>query len=449
MLFLDPSLKSMYDFECTVPEKHCTLQALSKEIYRITQIIYGYSCENKRIRFQYLDNNNLILWLDYSKISESTWNRDINEIKEILYRSKVSDRFQQQFSINKALDILGIHEPQEGYGAYLQVLYFFYMFNYFAFPDINVFKIFYKEKPGYVYGIDEGLASGRYVSFILSNILSNNDLFDYFLSTLHMIDMLYFYTDEKIKEMDSFRIGVEYEEKDVLKQVLSVFYNMSMRTYCDDLLETLKRDSMLFYYDPLEIPPFDIWKHTYIALDELDDFLYTDLVYKFCKQIDKKIEIREKIKFKESAAVRFLYRLLDYDLDWMYNFEQDGFLLEYVDNTLKIQPLRIAIVIKTYNDLIHRIKARICNGNSLQTFKSALTSNGGLKEGPLTTLSIRFFMLACFAEYLNATDENTYGRFRFQYLIPEINALTVYKELYRQDSLEAVKKNLMYILTKL
>ena len=177
----------------------------------------------------------------------------------------------------------------------------------------------------------------------------------------------------------------------------------------------------------MEISPFDSWKKLSISVEDIDDFLYDDKLYWFVKQKVNKIEIRDKIKFIESGAVKNLKLLIDYDIQWMKYFNVDNglFLSNGDDGKTYIYALKIAVIIKTYNDLINKEKVKIISGikEKKQPLRTAIH----------ITLPIRIFLLACQSQYLNATEPRGIYKLRFlnEFLYPEMETMETIMEIFQ------------------
>ncbi len=139
MLFEDKELRSVYDFDREVPDHKANLYELSKELFKLTHLI----ANKKQVKFYYPNINNQSIYVDYYHISEDVFSRSQNDIKELLYRNEIAGKDQQQFSLNKNPKQFHIYEPDDldDYKHYLQLLYFFYILNYFVYPKKNIFKL--------------------------------------------------------------------------------------------------------------------------------------------------------------------------------------------------------------------------------------------------------------------------------------------------------------------
>lgn len=443
MLFKEKELKSNYDFG-QVLEKDSDSDSLVKEIMNKTSMLYSMWKENKIVNLHHKDNNDKKIVVDLNLVSDSTWNRSFNEIKEILVRKELNGQDQEQFSICKALKKFNVYMPSQINEdiTYLQILYFFYMMNYFIFPNVNIFKKFSKENINYLNAYDEGTSNGIYCHFIISNILDNEIVFRWFYEYCFMTsyfqdryciavkelfenckdnDELYHHLYTKIENL-------QLNESNYNQKVYSIFecadymHGYTMLAYCLDVLNNL--DEAYFYFDELELPPFENWKNRYIDVEKIDDFLEENQLYWFCKQKIEKIESRDRIKFLNSKAIQFLKDFIEYDMqptDYYSDYRKGSFI-EIKDGVAQIYALRIAIIIKTYNDLTNLLKVKIKSGKKqeLHPLKTSLSIKS-TKGVFFPTLVIRLFMLACHSQYLNATcnHEIYFERFKKEFLYPE------------------------------
>ncbi len=438
MLFKEKQLHSNFDFDYELSDDIATLNYLCKEIQKITSILLSLLEKEYVVKLTYEDNNGNSIFIDKSKISDKVWYRDISEIRNLLYRNEVDGRDQSQFSIGKALKDFGIEKPKdsEKYKEYLKLLYFFYMINYFVFPDKNIFKFLSEKNSSYIKTYDEGTDDGKYLSFIIDNILTNSDEFIKFMKIDRKISMIMeeisiFYKNDnygQLVSLEKIREDIEYDVgENPLSKMWFFCYRYTIKNYCYDLLQNLKFGESNLVFEQMEISPFDSWKKLYISVEDIDDFLYDDKLYWFVKQKVNKIEIRDKIKFIESGAVKNLKLLIDYDLQWMKYFNVDNglFLSNGDDGKTYIYALKIAVIIKTYNDLINKEKVKIISGikEKKQPLRTAIH----------TTLPIRIFLLACHSQYLNATQPRGIYKLRFfnEFLYPEIEIMETIMEIFK------------------
>lgn len=449
MLFQKQELASLFDFDKNLPDHLANLDVLASEILSITQILQLYYNNNESISFHVKDNNHRTVFVDLYNVSEKTWYRNKNEIKEILYRGKVNDHYQTQFSINKALTVFGIEEPHEKveYKKYLQLLYFFYIINYFAFPKKNIFKLLSKKHYNYLHSYDEGIENGQYLSFIMSNILTNKETLAYYIDKTQLISVLMndlsLKINERVLDIDSNQLliikkQIESSSKktqSVLNDLIAYCESFAMMSYCQGMYDNLTLDPEIFHFEPLKIAPFSIWKKEYILYENLDQFLYSNELYIFCKQIEGKVEVRDKLKFINSQAIVFLKQFLEYDRTWIKDFHEDseGLVIQIHNGQMYIYALKIAVMIKTYNDLINKMKMRVLTGHNhaLKTLRYILSTNWNYENTLPATFAVRFFLLAAHAQYLSAiSKDNWYELFQNQILFPEIMFLKVMKEIY-------------------
>lgn len=442
MIFEDKLLSSIYDLDHNLKEEH-DLLSVSKEIYRITQLLLQKYESREVVKFYHHDNNNELIYVDFNLVSENTWYRSVSEIKQILYRYPESS----QFSIHKSLFNLGIRDSQDTYehNRYLQLLYLMYIINYFAFPNLNIFKKIHQDHFNNAY--DEGTTDGRFISFILKNLLDDNDTFlrfqQEFINITDISNDLAiqcrllsqeFPLSNICENILETIIGLKHDwislqhQKDPIYSLMEYCQFFSMRSYCLDLYKNLTGDINPFKYQPLMIPPSISWKQRYISIEELDAFLMEDEVYRFCYQKEKYPEVCDKIKFMQGKSVAFLKKLIAYDHDWI-QYNDGHILIEIVNDIECVYALKAAIVIKTFYELTTVFKARI---NHTYPLRSLLSINFDKINLFPSTLPIRYFLLACHSQYLNATMGDTYyPQFKIEYIIPELLFLKLMSEAYR------------------
>lgn len=442
MLFREKELASIYDLDHEQIDNHVDLSSLSVEIYEKTQLLYLYWKENKTVTFFHADNTGLVHRVDFAKVSRYTWNRSVGEIREILYRKEIDGKKQAQFSISKAVSLFCKEKVEWSLTdqQYLQLLYFLYMMNYFAFPGKNVFKFLLTDS--YRRSYDEGCDQGTYLHFILMNLLDHPSVL---LAFCRMNDELSLYMEqlsenvvslcskgchaEKIVSacgpLPSELFSSQEGQKDALTRMMESCQLYAMRGYVHDLCTNLEKNRECFLPQPLKIKPFESWKQAYIDIDYRKTFLYSDEVYQFCKQREGKAAVRDKIKFCESNGCRFLEQLIDLDLRWMELLqEEEGVLLQRWGDHTVFYALKAAIIIKTYNELTIQKRIRLTEGegNERQPLRSALSSGNAYLDILPPTLAIRFFLLAAHAQYLYAISDDVpiaHARFLLEHLWPE------------------------------
>lgn len=459
MLFKDKELCSLYDIEFDYEGP--SLYSLSKEIYRMTDLINEKLQSKEEIKLGHKDNNNYEIGLSYKTISDFTFNRSLNEIKEILYRNN-----NEQFSISKGLRQIGLNESFEKLDDcnYLKLLYLFYMINYFVFPSMNIFKYISNDKKTFDKSFNEGTDGGKIISFILNNLLDNRDIFNYFISEQNDLSILSEQACEIINNL--MNQDCENEINNVISQpyiskecnndnpliiILDNLYGYSMRLYCGDMIYNLIQQD-IFKFDELLIRPSTSWKKLFIDINNIEEFLNNDDLYSFCKQKEfKKIESRDRTKFKCSNAVSFLKTIIAYDKNWIKEFNSnEGLFIRNEDGKLTIYALKIAIIIKTYNDLVNKNKMRIINEDCKLNKPLGSTLSTNCDNSFPAILPIRLFHLACHSQYLNAIKQDSYyEEFKKEFIQPEIISMEIFNKMFFLNSFNSRKLYLESINEKL
>jgi len=142
-----------------------------------------------------------------------------------------------------------------------------------------------------------------------------------------------------------------------------------------------------------------------------------DLFY-FCKQTIGKIESKQRHNFLNSNAVKFLRNAIEYDKQWIDTFdENEGLYIEKIDDKYTIYPLKVAIFLRTYDELTNKRKVKILSGNKKsQLLKSLLTNN----NDPFPqSLPMQIFSLVCHFQYDNITKEIQFGFYNYTTLLSE------------------------------
>ena len=442
MLFNNKELQSNFDIGKDLPDEQANFNCLAEEIIRITEKIYNIE---GKIVCRHKDQNNRKVFVDRVSIDEATWDRGKEEIKQILVRNDKS-----RFALNNRLEYFGVYEPNAPleYKKYLQVLYFFYMMNYFIFPKENIFKSLSLENVDYKKSYEEGALKGNHLSFIVLNLFDDDEAFYYFCNTNNKFNNISYQMEKLIENMvyKKFDLAsnnkleniiyenqIEVKEYNVnpIIQLVEHCNQYNHLVYCVDLLSNLNDDNLynLFYTEDFEILPPDIWKNMHISLEDLDEFLMRDDLFYFCKQTIGKIESKQRHNFLNSNAVKFLRNAIEYDKQWIDTFdENEGLYIEKIDDKYTIYPLKIAIFLRTYDELTNKRKVKILSGNKKsQLLKTLLTTN----NDPFPqSLPMHLFNLVCHFQYDNITKEIPFGFYNYTTLLSERLFCTMIIKVY-------------------
>lgn len=434
MLFNNKELQSNFDIGKDLPDEQANFNFLAEEIIRITEKIYNIE---GKIVCRHRDQNNREVFVDRVCIDEATWDRGKEEIKQILVRNDKS-----RFALNNRLEVFGVYEPSESleYKKYLQVLYFFYIMNYFIFPKENIFKSLSLENVDYKKSYEEGALKGNHLSFIVLNLFDDEEAFYYFCNTNNEFNNISYQIEKLIENMAYKRFYLASNDKlesvieDIIyeNQIEVKGYNVNpiiqlvehcnqynRLVYSVDLLNNLDNNFQeLFYTEEFEILPPDIWKNMHISLEDLNEFLMSDDLFYFCKQTIGKIESKQRHNFLNSNAVKFLRNAIEYDKQWIDTFdESEGLYIEKINDKYTIYPLKVAIFLRTYDELTNKRKVRILSGKKeSQLLKSLLTTN----DDPFPqSLPMQIFSLVCHFQYDNITKEIPFGFYNYTTLLSE------------------------------
>lgn len=446
MLFNNKELQSNFDIGKDLSNEHANINCLAEEIIRITEKIYNIE---GKIVCRYNDQNDKEVFVDKVNIDEATWDRGKEEIKQILVRND-----KNRFALNNRLEAFGVYEPSESleYKKYLQVLYFFYMMNYFIFPKENIFKSLSLENVDYKKSYEEGALKGNHLSFIVLNLFDDEEAFYYFCNTNNKFNNISYKIEKLIENMvykkfdlasnnklESIIENIIYENQIEVKeyninpiiQLVEHCNQYNHLVYCVDLLSNLDDDNLynLFYTEDFEILPPDIWKNMHILLEDLDEFLMRDDLFYFCKQTIGKIESKQRHNFLNSNAVKFLKNAIEYDKQWIDTFsENEGLYIEKIDDKYTIYPLKVGIFLRTYDELTNKRKVKILSGNKKsQLLKTLLTTN----NDPFPqSLPMHLFNLVCHFQYDNITKEIPFGFYNYTTLLSERLFCTMIIKVY-------------------
>lgn len=435
MLFTNGVLQSNFDIGQNLLDEQANVNCLAEEIKRVTESILNIE---ERVICRHNDHNGKEIGVDNRKVDESTWNRSKEEIKQILRRKD-----KNRFALNNRLEAFGICEPNEllEYKKYLQLLYFFYMMNYFIFPKENIFKNLSLENMDFKKSYEEGAIEGNYLSFVISNLLDDEEAFYYYIYTNHEIEKVSYQINKLIEALaiKRFDLAINHELENIMEDIIYKNqievreYNnnpinqlvehcnqYNRLVYCVDLLNNLDSDNLvnLFYTEEFEILPPNNWKGMYIPIEELDKFLMSDELFYFCKQSNGKIESKQRHNFLNSNAVKFFRNAIEYDKQWIDIFgENKGLYIEKLDDKYVIYPLRAAVILRTYDELTNKRKVRILSGKKQsQLLKSLLTTN----NDPFPqSLPMYIFNLVCHFQYDSITEDIPFGFYNYTALLSE------------------------------
>lgn len=435
MLFNNKELQSNFDIGKDLSNEQANINCLAEEIIRITEKIYNIEV---KIVCRHRDQNNREVFVDKVNIDEATWDRGKEEIKQILVRND-----KNRFALNNRLEYFGVYEPSEPleYKKYLQVLYFFYMMNYFIFPKENIFKSLSLENVDYKKSYEEGALKGNHLSFIVLNLFDDDDAFYYHIYTNREIEKVSYQINKLIETLaiKRFDLAISHELENIIEDIIYKNqievreYNnnpinqlvehcnqYNRLVYCVDLLNNLDDSNTenLFYTEELEILPPNRWKNVYIPIEEIEEFLLSDELFYFCKQRNGKIESKQRHNFLNSNAVKFLRNAIEYDKQWIDTFdENEGLYIEKIDDKYTIYPLKVAIFLRTYDELTNKRKVKILSGNKKsQLLKSLLTNN----NDPFPqSLPMQIFSRVCHFQYDNITKEIPFGFYNYTTLLSE------------------------------
>lgn len=446
MLFNNKELQSNFDIGKDLSNEQANFNCLVEEIIRITEKIYNIE---GKIVCRYNDQNDKEVFVDKVNIDEATWDRGKEEIKQILVRND-----KNRFALNNRLEYFGVYEPSEPleYKKYLQVLYFFYMMNYFIFPKENIFKSLSLENVDYKKSYEEGALKGNHLSFIVLNLFDDDEAFYYFCNTNNEFNNISYQIEKLIENIAVERFDLASNNK-LEKPIENIIYSNQITAreynvnpiiqlveycnqynhlvYCVDLLSNLNDDNLynLFYTEDFEILPPDIWKNMHISLEDLNEFLMSDDLFYFCKQTIGKIESKQRHNFLNSNAVKFLRNAIEYDKQWIDTFgENEGLYIEKIDDKYTIYSLKVGIFLRTYDELTNKRKVKILSGNKKsQLLKTLLTTN----NDPFPqSLPMHLFNLVCHFQYDNITKEIPFGFYNYPTLLSERLFCTMIIKVY-------------------
>lgn len=419
MLFASEWLHSKYDFGNKVDDASVSISSLSKEIAKVSSRIFDMIDEGKRVAFYHHDLQDHEIFVQTS-VDDSLKERDYVAIQNILYRNPQSG--DRHTAISTHLSELGISDPTgnlEDKKKYLQLLYFFYMLRYFAFPDFNVFHLF-QEKRRSTYFSPNSAAGGEYLHFIMSNLFDEKPVAVEYLRRDKQIAIAlnciaddleraisekYDMADNEARAREIRRVinyicntTPEYRTTgNPIDRMLDIVYQYQMLAYSGDMLKNLEETANPYYFKELEYDIDRNWKNRLLKTSEVDAFLQEPDTLEFCRQ--EIITDERPEKKARGNPFEFVHTVIAYDQFVADNGHKRLFTKE-VDGQLVIPADIAAIIVRTYFD---------CNSDLLMVFRSnrnwkekqKLRRALSINIESVEDLAMRQFVVAFHSEYLN------------------------------------------------
>lgn len=419
MLFEDNELASDFDFGNTVTDSNASLKCLSIEIFRVAQHLKDLKEKRLPVLFRHSDNNGKQLYIQahHAKGGQDIYDRCPEEICQILYKKGRNQ------TISGFLEKMGIENPGEGtpyYKEYLQLLYFFYMMRNFAFENDSFFRMVTKTPTSELSPV-EGASQGKYLWFILANLMDDKTSCEIFVHQdigysrlisliTQKIDCLFNETNlsknEKIaqeieKVIDGCN-GVPPREwhGGIILRAMGAVYQYQMLGYSGDMIRNLRDWKRPFDFQELEInAPLEKWQNRFLEYSHLDDFLKEKEVAFFCKQETNLTRPDKALRNGPTEIVKYVFR---------EDMKQDSHLFIQIneEGKARISALIAAVIAKTYLDLANeKILVDIKKKNGWDhevAFKNALaSSNGESRLSLAANLAYRLFIVAFHSEFMN------------------------------------------------
>ena len=329
---------------------------------------------------------------------------------------------------------------------------------YFIYPKKNLFKFLSDDHYYYVRSFDEGSFQQEYMTFIMLNVLMDDNTQLSFYRQCHRLECLMYEISTIVEEYESGSLMpvidaiincytvCQHHSNSVLLSLCDYCYHYTMYSYCLALHHQLEVYMNEGHYEDLKIFPYESWKHHYLSLDELDSFLMSRQLYAFCKQDSTKSEVRDRLKWKDSQAVIFLKALIDYDL---HDNASKKLVVDFIDHEYKLYPLKIAVILKTYLYLVNDQKLKIkIDNHRFQSFRYALIEDYHQDKLFISSMALRLFLLIAMGEYKHCIDFD-YDKDDFidEYGNVEIINLKIFEKAYAMHSYEEVVDFFEYILS--
>ena len=93
------------------------------------------------------------------------------------------------------------------------------MMNYFIFPKGNIFKSLSLENMDFKKSYEEGAIEGNYLSFVISNLLDDEEVFYYYIYTNHEIEKVSYQINKLIESLTikRFDLAISHELENIMR----------------------------------------------------------------------------------------------------------------------------------------------------------------------------------------------------------------------------------------
>lgn len=376
MLFKNEELHSPYDFEMPLNEAYLDYGKLCEEIAGKIETMVGMIDDHEMICCAHEDEHNRSILI--KSVFDGPSLRGKKDIRQILSRSPG----QEQTSLSKYLEMLGIDQPSSEDPAslwnYYQLLYFLYMMNYIIFPQEN-FLLFLTNDKHITTELSpiEGSQLGKYWTFIIRNILDNEDaskkyvsrdiVFSDYMDNIFELLIKRFDVDNEKNHEGSYErtlgalaenvqniidtvAGIKHPasiKDSPLDKLLFAAYKHTFLAYAHDMLKNLDNSSLL-QFSELD-PEADIqWMSVDLKKSDLQQFFKRKDVVFFCKQ---NTMIRRPDKAIPANHYDLISFLMDYYISNNYNDCSFGITIDEQKEP-HINGLDAAVILRTFYALI-------------------------------------------------------------------------------------------------
>jgi len=313
------------------------------------------------------------------------------------------------------------------------LLYFFYMMRNYIFENDSFFRMFTNTPTSELSPV-EGASQGKYIWFILSNLMDDKESCEIFLSQDFAYSTLISIITDKINDYITEDSLYENEERakeiesvinecdgvlpckwqgGIILRTMNSLYQYQMLGYSGDMIRNLTGKERVFNFPELEIEAsLDKWGERYLKYDQIEIFLKEKEVAVFCTQ-NYNLERPDKaLRNGPTEIAKFVFQ---------EDKKRDNHIFVHIgeEGEAWISALMVAVIARTYIDLgkeklLVNIKKR--NGwNYDVAFKNALASSNGISRARFATdLAYRLFIVAVHSEFLNTTKGHGYWPVLFQ-----------------------------------
>lgn len=413
MLFADKELWSKYDFENIITSQDASFHAVAVDIEEHVRKMLEIIDKKEHISLFHKDNAGKSVRINHSKINidKPVWNRSVVEIEQILHR----DDNASQTTIEKYLLNWNIVKNESGDGTYFQMVYFVYIMQYFIFPDEKIFTLLNKKHMSTDISPLKNASRGKYLYFMLENFMDNKEAANRLVHRDKEITLQIHNISKVLNKLiskeffDQLQERTKIVEEIIVQELIGTQTENQMRAidqatdyidsyqnlaYISEMINNLSSDKRPFDFPEIDLELDINWRNINLVENDIDAFLKKKDVIDFYTQGKKE---KEDIVFEISS---FIHNTIEYDKELYREYDECIFLYKDENSNYVITGETVAILSRTYIDLLKEKYNMKIKGNkkwiSTQFFRNVLGYN-------TPDIVMRYLIIAFQSEYLNVT----------------------------------------------